>query len=186
MSIQSILDKILATANNEASLIRNRAEQDAVLNYDRVVKKSEEKIVDLNKEVDTKIVKAVLKSKYLAEVSGKDQVLKRKNVIIEDILTTVLHELSAIPAKEYEQFLSKLMAQVYVKDGVVYPAVWKENSTKGAVKISGKNFKISDSQDIIGGFIVKSDIADFDFSFETIVNKTFRKDIEEMIVSEIF
>ncbi len=186
MSIQDILEKILTNAKNERDTILRKAKEEAEILKKEILSNGMKKVAELEEKTDDKISKTIKKSEYLAHMKGKNSLLEDKKTIIEDILSIIVEKLSSMPAKEYEQFLAKMMREISIEEGIIYPAKGKENSTKGAVKLNGKKFQIGESKDIAGGFIVDSEFSNFDFSFETLVRKTYRKNLEEIIISTIF
>ena len=61
----------------------------------------------------------------------------------------------------------------------VVSAKGKEDSTKKAIAASGKNYSIDDkSINIQGGFILKTEKIEIDNSFETIIKKQLREELE--------
>ena len=185
MSLQDIISKILAEAEKEAKKIHDEAMEKVSLIKKESLEMQENTKLEIEKNVDKKIEKALKKSESLANMNGRMDVLKRKQELVDTTLKILVEKLSSLPAKEYEQILSKLMLKIDLDSATILPATGKENSTKGAIKIANKNFNVGDSQDIQGGFYVVSDVVDMDFSFETIVYKNLKKDLEEKIVNSL-
>ena len=58
--------------------------------------------------------------------------LDTKRAIIKDVLQQIEQQLANIDDQEYLQLLKKLLSQVNLEQGVVYPAQNKEQITKQA------------------------------------------------------
>lgn len=186
MSLQDILNKIKAQAQTESEQIRRDGDQALKKNSAQYEKEEKEALAELEIQVEKKISGAKRKSESLAHMHGKRMVLEKKQAIIDNMLGKILSQISSIPAKDYEQVLVQLMNNIDIAEGVVIPAQGKENSTKGAIKISKKTFKIGDSGDFRGGFILKSETADYDMRFETLIYKTFKEKFTQEIHKKLF
>jgi V/A-type H+/Na+-transporting ATPase subunit E len=186
MSLQDILNKIKIQAQRESEQIRTDSDQALKKVHDEYEKEEKQALIDLETQVEKKISGAKRKSESLAHMYGKRMVLEKKQAIIDNMLGKILSQISSIPAKDYEQVLVQLMSSIDITEGVIIPAQGKENSTKGAIKLSKKNFKVGDSGDFRGGFILKSDTADYDMRFETLVYKTFKEKFTQEIRQQLF
>ena len=186
MSVQDIIAKIMTQAEAEAATIKSAAEKEAKQLSSDLAKQGEEERATLGASTEEKIEKAAARAESLANMEGRNQVLQKKRDILEAVLAEVIQKLSSIPAKEYEQLLAELMKGIDLNEGTVYPAKGKENSTKGAIKIAGKGFKVGESKDFSGGFVLESGVSDVDMRFETLVLNNYRKDLEAKISTELF
>ena len=185
--MEDILKQIIEKAQMEAKRIDEEAQKKAEEERSSILSLGEERRKKLFDDVERKTERVIKKAKVLAHKEGKNQILIKKHQIIDEILDKIVTALASMPAKDYEQFLSKMLTHVNLEEGILYPSKGKENSTKGAVKIAEKRFlKIGESRNIQGGFIVESKFADLDFSFETMVKKIYKNDLEEIIVRELF
>lgn len=186
MAFQDILDRIIKQAKEEAEQISLNAKQEAESAKLALKAEGEAERKKMSDLTDQKITRALKKAEYLANMEGKNQVLNKKSELINTVLDQVIDKIASIPAKEYEQLLSEILKGIDETEGIIYPALKKENSTKGAVKLAGKNFKMGDSREIKGGFILETKLADLDYSFENLVKKNMIKELEEIIIKEIF
>jgi vacuolar-type H+-ATPase subunit E/Vma4 len=186
MAFQDILDKILIQAKEKAQSLRDDFQLEKQAIKEEYSKKSDKDLLEIDKNTDLKIAKALKKAKYLAKTEGKNMILAKKSKIINEILKGIIERVSMMPAKDYEQFLAHLMSQIKETEGLCYPAQGKENSTKGAIKLAGKSFKLGPSKDFLGGFYLETDICDLDYSLETLIYNVYRKELEEKIISPLF
>jgi vacuolar-type H+-ATPase subunit E/Vma4 len=186
MSIQDILDKILSSAKITAQEIVTEARISAEKLREEVLLSGEKEREALSLLTDEKIKKAMKKSEYLAHMEAKNTLLTVKSNFIESVLSGIVEKFSTLPAKEYEQKMTQLMNMIPETEGTIYPAMGKENSTKGAIKLAFKNFKLGEARKFSGGFVLETPQADYDYSFETLIKDTLRKEIEESVLSSIF
>jgi V/A-type H+/Na+-transporting ATPase subunit E len=186
MSLQDILAKIIMKAEQEASSIYAQGEKEAETLEKNLNKEIDKECEMLEKKTLSKIDSAGKKSESLAHMQGKRFVLKKKQEILEEALKAIVKSVSSIPAKEYEQLLTQLMESIDTHEGTIFPAEGKENSTKGAIKIAKKSFKVGPSKGFQGGFILESDSADYDMRFETLVHKVFKQELQSYINQQLF
>lgn len=186
MTVTNIIEKILQNAQVKAGQVAKDTQQDIELLKVEIQEEYQAKKEKLEKSTSEKIARATKKARVLAQMEGRNKLLAKKREIIEEVLQETLRKLSSLSAKDYEQLLAQMMKGIAFEDGTVYPAEGKENSTKGAVKLAGKSFKVGASKKIAGGFLFESEIADVDASFETLIYSVLKADLEHKIVTHIF
>lgn len=186
MSLQDILAKIIVKAEQEASKVRAQGEKEAQILENNLDQETSVLCETLEKNTLTKIESASKKSESLANMQGKRLLLKKKQEILEEVLEEIVKNVASIPAKEYEQVISQLMTKIDIEEGTIFPAKGKENSTKGAIKISKKSFKMGNPGDFQGGFILESPGADYDMTFETLVHKVLKQELHSYINQQLF
>jgi len=179
MALQDILDKI----SKETSKQLEELEKEFKDKKKKLEEQNEEakKGIDENmhNKVEDRKKKILEKAETLAEREGKNKMLQAKRRLIDTALEEAISAL--IKADNYEEILTDMLKKVEIKDEntVVVPARGKEESTKNAIKNSGKKFFLSEkSSDIGGGFILKTDKVEIDNSFETIVKSQMKEDLE--------
>lgn len=179
MALSDILSKIdQETADKIAQLKKEFEEKMAKLKRENEArqKKIDEKMHEKVEENSKKIIE---KTESLAQREAKNQLLEAKRKIIDSALTQAVEELSQ--SKDYESILANILKKTPLDsdDIVIVPAKGKESATKKAIKESGKEYFLSDkSEDIQGGFILKTAKIEIDNSFETIIKEQLREDLE--------
>ncbi|HPO05799.1 MAG TPA: hypothetical protein PLQ36_01680, partial [Candidatus Gracilibacteria bacterium] len=109
-----------------------------------------------------------------------------KELLITSILEAVSQKLARLPVKEYEQLLAKIFLQLNWEKATIYPAIGKVHSTKGAIKLSKKNFKLGEILEINGGFILEDELGRrHDYSFETLVKVKYQEIIRQKLKLEL-
>ena len=187
MSVKDICEKIMSEAVKECAVImdnfRKEADSEAKVLYDNWINKEKPELL---LDIDSKIKKAKSKSLSLARMEGSRALLKTKSVILNEFLDAIVVELSSISSKEYEDMMFNMLKSVPFDNAKIYIAESKEHSSKGALKRSEKNFELMGFKDIKGGFIAESSNESYDASFETIVNKMFKDNIEKVLIKDLF
>ena len=186
MSIQDIISKIIKKAEEEADIIINNAKKEAENVAKKIDQSAAEKREQLLADVAIKSEKAIKKSKYLGDIEGKNDLLRKKREFIENILDKVLKKLAELDEVNYKKLLLSIIKKLQVKEGTVYPAKNKTEMIKKVLKNFDETLQFGEPRDITGGFIIETSQVNFDFSWENVVKKIFRKDLETIIVSELF
>lgn len=179
MALADILEKIKKEAEKKVSELEKDFEERKKKLEEDNEKKQKEIDEHLHKKIEGKSAKILEKAETLAEMESKNQLLKAKRKIIEEALEKAIETLAQ--SKDYEKHITQMLktANLESEEIVVVPARGKEEETKKAIKESGKKYFLSDkSADIAGGFILKTSKIEIDNSFETIVKKQLREDLE--------
>jgi len=178
MALVDILQKIEKdTASKIAELEKSFEEKKKKLEEES---EKQQKEIDetMNQKVEEKSAKIIEKATTLAAMEAKNQLLQAKRKIIEAALGNAIEAL--VNSDKYEDVLSSMLKKADLEGDVeVVPAKGREDSTKKAITASGKNYSLSDkSTNIQGGFILKTEKIEIDNSFETIIKKQLREDLE--------
>lgn len=157
MSTQKVTDKILADAKKEAKEILDNYKKEAA----KIKKKYGEKIAAKRTQIETE-AEVVKKTEILRTVSQKRLELSRKTVSQKQkfIKDTIKQALNTLPEHEkYLDFLKALIKKSEEKEGelVIYKQDWKRYGPdlEKFMKKQKIDFKVSASDEIIGGVMVK-------------------------------
>lgn len=186
MTVNNIIEKILQNAQLKAEQVEKDSQHDIDQMKVEIFEEYTARKEKLEKTTTDKIARAVKKARVLAQMEGRNKLLAKKREIIEEVFQETLRKLSSLSAKDYEQLLAQMMKGIQLEEGTVYPSEGKENSTKGAIKLAGKSFKVGASKKIAGGFLFESETADVDASFETLIYNVLKNDLEHKIATQIF
>lgn len=122
-----------------------------------------------------------------AKMEAKNQLLKEKRELMDEVFEEALKQL--VNSANYKDILISLLKHSPLKgdDVEVCPAKGKEEETRSAISASGKEYKLcEDSANIKGGFILKSEKIEINNSFESILNKQLRSDLELDVAKTLF
>lgn len=187
MALQDILQKIKQEAETELKALEEE--------HDKKLKTVDEEFEDLKAEanedmddkVETNSKKIMNKMTTIAKMEAKNKLLKEKRELLDEIFEEALAKL--VDSPNYKDLIVGLLkhAGISGEDVEVVPAKGKESETKSALEASGKSFKMSEKAGSIkGGFILVSDKIEINNSFESILNKQLRSDLELEIAKTLF
>ena len=196
MSIKNIKDKIVKDAKKQASGIKKKAKQEMekLLNYARkeLAVEKKERIKKIKAEVEEERRRILAR----ANLEIKEMVLTEKRRGIDEAFRKAKEEILKLSDSEYIEFLEKLILQAVEGDEeIVLNRKDKERISKDLVesmneKLKSKrragNIKISNEvRDIAGGFILKGDNVEINYSLSVIFQK-IQEDEESEIAKILF
>ena len=163
--------------------------------YDKKMKKLDKELEDMkqeakaatNNQVETNSKKIMNKMTTVAKMEAKNKLLQEKRELIDEIFKSALNKLTE--SEDYKKLVKELLVHSKIEgdDIKVIPAKGKEDETKEALEDSGKDYEMADeSADIRGGFILVSEKVEVDNSFESILNKQLKDEIELEIAKTLF
>lgn len=187
MSLADILAKIEKEGDHKIANINKEAEK--VIK--QITKEYSQKRTQLEKELaaktEEKAEKLHEKARILAKMEAKNALLKTKRALINKTFDQTIANLAK--SEKYTQFLVHLLKKAHAefKEGTVTPAHGKEKETEAAIKEANVNFTLaSHSSKIAGGFILESGQVEVNFSFEDLLLKQFRDQIEPVVIQTLF
>ncbi len=187
MALSDILEQIKKETQEKLDTLKKEHEQviqkiDA--EFEKLKKTAEQ---DMEEKVSVNSKKIRNKMITLAKMEAKNKLLKEKREIMDAVFKEALEVL--VSSSDYQKLLTELLKHSSVKgDSIkIVPAKGKESDTKAALAASGKSYELDDkSADIKGGFILKSDKIEIDNSFEAILFKQLRDDLELEVAKNLF
>lgn len=186
MALEDILEKI----KKETELKITQIEQD----FNERIKKLEEKYEKKKKGIDKRVhgrikeqsEKILKKAETLAIRESQNILLESKRELLQECMEEAIKKLES--SDKYEDILVALLKSMTLGDDVtIIPAKGKENKTKSALAKAGLSFTVSEKPaNILGGFIAITDKVEIDNSFETIIKKQLREELEISINKVLF
>jgi vacuolar-type H+-ATPase subunit E/Vma4 len=192
MSIQAILDKIRDKSQKEADKILENGKVKAQKEKELILEKGEKACLKEAEKAKKRVRKLKEKAKYLAKTVGKKELLKAKRRLIEEVIAGIEAKLNQMSDEDYKHLIKKLLSQISLEEGVYYPCPEKADLIREVIEEMNLNLKpapqgeLSSRNDLKGGLIIESQLADFDFSFKSLVSKTFKRDLEKIIAQKLF
>ena len=187
MALSDILDKIKEETDAKINEINEQYKAKlSALEADFKEKKEKAK-AEMDEQVAVNSKRILNKMETVAKMEAKNKLLKEKRELLDTIFEEALNALVA--AENYQDMVTTLLKHSQIKgdDVIVVPAKGKEDVTASALSASGKPYKMADKPaDIKGGFILQSDKIEIDNSFESILNKQLRDDLELDIAKMLF
>ncbi len=187
MSVQNILQHIDKEADasiaklNEA---RDKAIYEIQKEYD---KRREARSNEISTRLNDNIDRVKQRANTFAKMESRNHLLTLKREILTEVFDRTVKHLAA--TGDYTKILTALLKRAgkAFKTGTVVPAKDKEAETKKAISDAGVDFELAArAADIKGGFILKSDDVEVDFSFESILEKELWGDLETELSNLLF
>ncbi len=177
MALTDILDKI----EKELNLKLEELEADFERKKAALEKSFDEKKNQLDakykKSVEEKSNSIVEKAKNLSIRESQNSLVLEKRRMIEECMNDAVLALSN--SKDYEKYLVTLLEKIPYEEGEVISAKGKEAQMEKALKSAKKEFTLKkESASISGGFIFRSKKIEIDNSFETLIKKQLKDDLE--------
>ncbi|MBN1494922.1 V-type ATP synthase subunit E [Candidatus Peregrinibacteria bacterium] len=187
MALNNILEQIKQETDAKLASLQH--------NYDQEIKKIDHEFEaltltaknDMDEQVKTNSKKIMDKMATAAKMEAKNKLLKAKRAVMDKVFEQALDRI--ISSSDYTKLITGLLkrSDIHGDDVTVLPAKGRENETKDAIHACGRKFKLADkSADIKGGFILSSEKIEIDNSFESILNKQLRDELELETAKLIF
>lgn len=180
---------------------------------EQIKKETESKMESLNKEFDKKLkaleedyenrkkvaseemdeqvaqnsAKILNKMTTHAKMESKNKLLKEKRELMAGLFDAALEQLAN--SSNYQDLIVGLLkhTSVHGDDITICPPKGKEDVTRHAISAAGKDYKLCEkSLNIKGGFVLKSAKIEVDNSFESILNKQLKSDLELEVAKTLF
>ncbi|MGE3062796.1 MAG: V-type ATP synthase subunit E [bacterium] len=160
--LENLSKKIIEDALKEAEEIKNEAKAQAK----SIVNKSRESANDLLDEAK-KISETLYKQAYAKRISQNDslrrqQILRKKMEMVEQVLKKVRDEAVKLPKDEYREYFKKNASQINITEGEFLIGSKEEHIDAAFIKQIFKPAKIQESKDP----------ADFEYGIKIISGRT--------------
>lgn len=181
-NLENLTEKILEEARMKAQAIVNDAE---AFNDDVVTKKvreAEDKKARLLEKADFEA--NLLRDRIVgnAEVSSRNEILKGKQKVIEMVFVEAKEKLRSLSKTEYLDFLQKTLSSLKLSGNetlVVTEAAREE------VKSLGLKQKVSETESVDSGFLVKDQKISLNFNFNDMVD-FYRDELVKDVANSLF
>lgn len=187
MALSDILEKIKEETDAKIKDLNEQFEAKLATLEADFEKKKEKAKNEMDEQVARNSKKILNKMETVAKMEAKNKLLKEKRDLLDDIFNNALEAL--VQEDEYRKMITSLLKKTDIEgdDVRVIPAKGKEDETKKALEESGKKYTMAEkSADIKGGFILQSEKIEVNNSFESILHKQLRDDLELDIAKMLF
>ncbi|MBU1992875.1 MAG: V-type ATP synthase subunit E [Patescibacteria group bacterium] len=187
MALQDILEKIKKEAGVSLKKLEDEHRAKAKKLEEEYERKKKAAAEDMELKVKKNTEKIREKAEILAKMEAKNELLKEKRKVINTVFEEAIEAISK--SSHYEDILAGLLKKCDLEgdNAEVVPAKGKENETKKALSASGKSYKIAEhATHIKGGFILKGGKMEIDNSFESIIGKELKDELELEIAKVLF
>ena len=136
------------------------------------------------KRADSAVERVETRTEMLANTEKRKHILAKKREIVESVFTDALDNL--VKSSNYKKYLEESLkkAKKEVKEGEIIPAKGKKEVTEEIIK--GTDYKIVSEGDFKGGFVLRSGKIEYDFTFDSVIEKCLRDELETKIAHILF
>jgi V/A-type H+/Na+-transporting ATPase subunit E len=195
--IERIKEKILQDSEARASSMLIEAKKQAEEIIEKANAKAEQKAEEIKKKASAEAAEKLKISNSMLELEMRKDILSTKQQLIEEVFQKALDSLSKMDSNEYEDVLFKLIVSasesgeeeimLSKQDKSRLPADFSNKLNQALVQAGKKgNMKISDeARDILGGFVLKAEGVEVNYSFEALLRMD-RDEIEPEVAAILF
>ena len=173
--LEAIKEKILSQAKEKAEEIRIQAQEDSDILL-RAARKSEDEYLKKSSVEDESDARALItREESMARSESRKTILRAKQHLIEDVISSAISDLSKLEAPEKERLYTSVLDQKAKNgDRIVFSKLDKEIARKVAEESETQIFIENEYGDFSGGFIIVRDMIEIDLTFDTLAdqNKT--------------
>lgn len=186
MDKESIINKIISEANQEAESIVDEAKKE----IDKKVKEDLELIKDYKqkkiKEANKQAIQIKENEISNAELKARNMILEQKEKILRDTNKKIKERLYNLDGDKYVNFIMQILKNSKLLDIEGAEIILPEKQREKIIKVLDGKFKICDEVgDFSGGFIVKKDNIEYNYVFNTILDLEKEK-FDNIIVKVLF
>lgn len=181
-NLQNLTEKILEEARIKAEALISDAE---AFNNDTVSKKVREAEEKKAKLLEKAVFEAnLLKERIIgnAEVISRNEILSEKQKVIEMVFSEAKNKLKSLPENEYVDFLQKTLSSLELTGDETLVVT---DAAKDAVKRLGLKQKISETESVESGFLVKDQKVSLNFNFNDMVD-FYRDELVKEVANSLF
>jgi len=188
MALSDIIKKILDEATTKVAEIENETQQKMVSIDETYIKKLQNQKDDIVKKMEQKKSNIEKRMNLLAKMEQRNQLLKKKQAIIMQVFEKSLNKLWNLDESKYVNILTNLMKSLPQNNSneAIIPAKNKTILIEKALQSAGLSLKVLPEGDFKGGFIYRSDDVEINNSFEQILMKTIKPELEPEVARLLF
>ncbi len=181
-NLDNLTQKILDDAKNKADIIMEESTRKKEEIINSRVKDAHEKQTKIIEKATTEA--SMMKDRVIsnAELRVRDEILKAKQDLINDVFLKAEEKLNSLNEEEYVKFLQSNIKDINFKGNevIVVPEKMKEK-----VKTIGLYPKVADDESVESGFLVKDNDVILNFTFKSLINY-YREELEGEIANKLF
>lgn len=186
MALTDITDKIIAEARENANAIEEETRQEV----ERIQEETERRKQELKAASDQQLEREKQhrreQARARANQEKKRTIEQAKREHIERVYDDARDRLTQLETSEYTQLVTTLARELPVlENGTAWVPAERSQETLQALTDAGVNLATTTTDRIQGGFIVETQKAEYDYSFESLIHEA-RQSAELDVASELF
>ena len=186
MSISEITDKILLNASQDRESILKGAEVQIQKTESGAGTKLKEQKIKYEDETRKLLESNKQKVTLGAKKEAKKIIEKSKHDIYNKVFERSLQQLRLLDDNRYKKMIASFFQALPQNvSGIIYSPIDRVEITEEAARESGIQCKTEGDNSIKGGFILKAEKFEYNFTFEKLINDS-RSNLEIDVVKKIF
>jgi len=189
MSLNDILQKITEEASKKSAFMKQVAIKEIKKIQEEAQARADNRKMEIEEKIEINSASIIKKSKTLAKMAGRSQMLKEKRMIIDRAYEEAEKDLDALDGNDYTKLMVEMLEHVMKstpKGSLIIPA-GKRNQTEEAIEKAKADFEIkSETSDFKGGFVLVSGNVEINLSFPYLIQKIVRPHTELDVAKILF
>ncbi|MCF7830481.1 V-type ATP synthase subunit E [Candidatus Gracilibacteria bacterium] len=182
MALQDILKKIIDEAGVEIKKIEADLEEKKAKLVANSANIEKAELESLDTKTKNALESVETKTRSMARQENSKELLRTKQVLINDALDSFLVMLEGLDDKMYGQLLEKLFESSRATSGKVFAPPKRLEITS---RIAPPGFDVVAKNDITGGFVLVTGASEIDNSFRNLVFSEFREALTSYFAEQL-
>ncbi len=151
---------------------------------DKYTEKKAQSIKNIEKKAVDGAAKVKERTEMLANAERRKQILAKKRELIDQIFDNTLSAL--VDSPNYKKYIESSIkkAQEAEKEGEITYAKGKKAETEEV--IANTQYKLGEEGTFLGGFVLKTGKVEYDFTFDSVIEKKLRGELETKVANILF
>ncbi|OIP81716.1 hypothetical protein COW94_01450 [Candidatus Peregrinibacteria bacterium CG22_combo_CG10-13_8_21_14_all_44_10] len=184
MPLQDLIKEIEKIGDKKLKDLEKKFAEDLQAMEKQYKAKREEAVKVIEKKAEEATGRVKARAEMLANTERRKNILSKKREILDSVFVDTLSRLAKSP--DYKKYLEALIKQAttYSEEGEIIPAKGKKAVTEDV--ISKTEYKIAEEGQFHGGFILKTGKVEYDFTFDSVIEKKLRDELETKVANILF
>lgn len=171
-----IIEQILLDASTYANQLQERAEGEFTDLCDAATKRAEDLVCEEAKKQEKERQDQLARTKVLATLDGKKQILSAKKRAIDDVFSRALEMLNNLDKPAYLAIIDRLLNEHAPQNATVLLAKntpLNKGDFDALSSVKAKSLSVEFGGSFSGGAVIKTQEADINLSFEAILQEKY-------------
>ncbi len=184
MSLKDLIKEIEQIGDKKIKELEKKLAEELKRIKAEYKEKREEAVTNIEKKAGEAIDRVEARAEMLANTEKRKRVLAKKREILNSVFVDTLAELTSSP--DYKKYLKTSLekAEKHSKTGEIIPAKGKKSETEEVIK--GTEYTLGSEGAFQGGFVLKAGKVEYDFTFDSIIEKQLRDELETKVANILF
>ncbi|MBU1018543.1 MAG: V-type ATP synthase subunit E [Patescibacteria group bacterium] len=182
--LQDLIEEIQKIGDKKLKELEKLHEEEAVKLKEKYAQQRKEAVSNIEKRATEASKQVETRTEMLANTERRKQILSKKRELIESTFASALETLANSP--NYGKYLKTLLSKISesVSEGEVVYAKGKKAETQEA--LTGTNYKLTEEGNFKGGLIIRVEKIEYDLTFDCLIGRQLRDELETKIAHILF